>query len=133
MINEPIIPKAELLEIIKRFLADKNRGISLALFAELAGLNKDYIYDVFVERRNPLTENVQRRVSLAYNRYKRGEIAVMQNMNGTRYVQYRKIPKPSLRKVRKIVFTPEGLKLNIGIQNRNDYSNLNLDEQMRGK
>jgi hypothetical protein len=133
MINEPIIPKTELLETIRRFLADKNRGISLALFAELAGLNKDYIHDVFVERRNPLTENVQRRVSLAYNRYKRGEIAVMRNIDGTRYLEYRKVPKPSMRKVRRIEFTPDGLKIKIGIQNRNDYSHRNLNEQMRGK
>ncbi|NBO56670.1 MAG: hypothetical protein EBU84_19225 [Actinobacteria bacterium] len=30
-----IIPKKELLRIIKQFIADKNRGIPLELFAEL--------------------------------------------------------------------------------------------------
>ena len=39
------IPKRELLRVIKRFVKDQNRGISVKLFAELCGVDKDHLLD----------------------------------------------------------------------------------------
>jgi len=65
MLSE-VIPKRELLTIIKRFIKDKNRGISVKLFAELCGINKEHLLDVFFYRIHPLTEYIQIRVSKGY-------------------------------------------------------------------
>ena len=84
------IPKAELRKIMKRFLRDSQRGISIELFAQLAGLSASIIKSVFVYETEPLTEYVQRRVSKAYTEWKNGEVSIMQNRDQTRFVQYRK-------------------------------------------
>ena len=60
-----IHPRSELRRIIKRFLKDKERGISIPLFADLAGLSVVHIRDVFINESEPMTEYVQRRVSKA--------------------------------------------------------------------
>jgi hypothetical protein len=124
------LPKSVLRKTIKRFLQDKNRGISIALFAELAGLSESHIKDVFVYEKEPLTEYVQRRVSKAYNEWKNGEVAIMQNKNNTRFMQYRKEAKPVLQKTTSLHLINGEIKIKVGIANRYDYSNTTLDEQL---
>jgi len=63
-----VLPKKELLRVIKRFIKDKNRGISVKLFAELCGVDKEHLLDVFFYRIHPLTEYMQIRVSKGYQR-----------------------------------------------------------------
>ena len=128
-----VIPKAELLQLVKRFLADPNKAMSLDLFAELAGLSKNTIVNVFQNQTHPMTEITQRRVSKAYKSVVNGEVMVMQNRDKTRFVQYRK--KPELRLVRsnRILLVNGNLKVQLGVVNRNDYSRQNLDEQLRRK
>jgi hypothetical protein len=128
-----VIPKAELLQLVKRFLADPNKAMSLDLFAELAGLSKNTIVNVFQNETHPMTEITQRRVSKAYKSVVNGEVMVMQNRDKTRFVQYRK--KPELRLVRsnRISLVNGNLKVQLGVVNRNDYSRQNLDEQLRRK
>ena len=60
------ILKTDLLRIIKRFIADENRGISLKLFAEVAGISLRTLTDTFQKELFPVTEYVQIRVSKAY-------------------------------------------------------------------
>ena len=79
MALEGVIPKRELLAIIKRFIKDQNRGISVKLFAELCGINKEHLLDVFYYRVHPLTEYIQIRVSKGYKAWEKGEVAIMQN------------------------------------------------------
>ena len=128
-----VIPKAELLQLVKRFLADPNKAMSLDLFAELAGLSKNTIVNVFQNQTHPMTEITQRRVSEAYKSVVNGEVMVMQNRDKTRFVQYRK--KPELRLVRsnRISLVNGNLKVQLGVVNRNDYSRQSLDEQLRRK
>lgn len=125
------IPKVELRKIMKRFLRDSQRGISIELFAQLAGLSASIIKSVFVYETEPLTEYVQRRVSKAYTEWKNGEVSIMQNRDQTRFVQYRKDAKPVLEKKNSLQLVNGQIKLKIGIENRYDYSKLTLDEQLK--
>ena len=47
MTRPTVLTKVELLRIIKRFIADENRGISLKLFAEVAGISLRTLTDTF--------------------------------------------------------------------------------------
>jgi GH15 family glucan-1,4-alpha-glucosidase len=128
-----VIPKAELLQLVKRFLADPNRAMSIDLFAELAGLSKNTIVNVFQNETHPMTEITQRRVSKAYKSVVNGEVIVMQNKDKTRFIQYRKEPQLRLVKSNRISLVNGNLKVQFGVVNRNDYSRQNLDEQLRRK
>ena len=128
-----IHPRSELRRIIKRFLKDKERGISIPLFADLAGLSVAHIRDVFINESEPMTEYVQRRVSKAYQEWIRGEIAIMQNRDRTLFVQYRKEAKPVLQKSSKLTLVNGEIKINMGIKPKYDYSDLTLDEQLKGR
>ena len=125
------LPKRELKTIIKRFLKDKDRGISVQLFADLAGISKGHLMDVFFYESEPLTEMVQRRVSKAYEEWRDGEVAIMQNRDNTRFVQYRKEAKPVLEKTTALQFVNGGIKIRMGITNKYDYDVNDLDEQLK--
>jgi hypothetical protein len=128
---QPVIPRLELKRIIKRFLTDKNRGISIPLFAELCGVSVAILRLVFIKEEEPLTEYVQRRVSKGYQSWVRGEVAVMMNRDQTRFVQYRKEAKPKVARSMGLEVQNGQIKLKIGLKNKADYSNLDIDEQLR--
>jgi len=125
--------KAQLLKEIKRFAKDKNRGISLNLFAELCGISFSLFRDVFINEIDPMTESTQIRVSRGYAAYKRGEVAIMQNRDNTRFVQFRKEPKPMLERSTGLHVVDGQIKIKVGIRNAADYSQESLDEQLGGK
>jgi hypothetical protein len=112
-------------------LSDKNRGISIPLFAELCGVSVAILRLVFIKEEEPLTEYVQRRVSKGYQSWLRGEVAVMMNRDQTRFVQYRKEPKPRVARFIGLEVQNGQIKLKIGLKNKADYSNLDIDEQLR--
>ena len=126
------LSKKELTKHMQRFNADKDRGISIALFCELAGISKTHFQDVFLLNNEPLTETVQRRVSKAYQQWKAGNVKVMQRIDRTRYVDYRKTPQPIYMPKMGLQVTSEGIKLKVGMTNRHDYSEISLDEALRG-
>ena len=126
----PTLPKALLRKAMKRFLQDKDRGISVELFAQLAGLSKSHIKDVFVYETEPLTEYVQRRVSKSYNEWTSWEVAIMQNRDNTRFVQYRKESKPIMQKKTTLQMVDGKIGLKIGIAPKYDYLTQTLDEQL---
>ena len=126
--NAPL-PKTELKRQIKRFLLDKDRGISIPLFADLCGLSTAHIRDVFLEECEPLTEMVQMRVNKAYREWKEGNVRVMKRRDNTRYVDYRKEAYSPHMPSQKLVMTRDGIKLKVGMANRHDYSDKNLDER----
>ena len=128
---QPTIPKHELRRIIYNFLTDHDRGISVNLFAEVAGVSPGHLYDVFVHQTEPLTEMVQRRVSKAYKSWVNGEVAVMQNRDNSKFVQYRREPKPLFRKSLGLQLTNDGIKINLGMKPKYDYSTYTLDEQLK--
>jgi hypothetical protein len=128
MVNK-VYSKAELRRQVKRFLANPDRGISMQLFAELAGVSLSIIKAVFIYETEPMTEYVQRRVTKAYNEYQNGEVAIMQNKDKTRFVQYRKEAKPVMSKTTALQLVNGRIKIKVGIKNAHDYSDLTLDEQ----
>ena len=129
---QPVLTKVELKRLIKRFIADQDRGISVKLFAELCGVNQSHLLDVFVAESEPLTEYIQRRVSKGYQEWRAGNVRVMKRRDNTRYVEYRKEPKPPIFRSTGLKVTPEGIKIRVGLVNRHDYSELDLDEALRG-
>jgi alpha-galactosidase/6-phospho-beta-glucosidase family protein len=126
------LTKRELTKHMQRFNADKDRGISIALFAELAGISHGHFYDVFIYNTEPLTEMVQRRVSKAYQQWKAGNVKVMKRIDNTRYVDYRKESQPVFMPKMGLQVTSDGIKVKVGMVNRHDYSETTLDEALRG-
>lgn len=126
------LSKRELTKHMQRFNADKDRGISIALFAELAGISHSHFYDVFIYNTEPLTEMVQRRVSKAYQQWKAGNVKVMKRIDNTRYVDYRKESQPVFMPKMGLQVTSQGIKVKVGMVNRHDYSEISLDEALRG-
>ena len=126
------LSKRELTKHMQRFYADKERGISIALFAELAGISHGHFHDVFIYNHEPLTENVQRRVSKSYQQWKAGNVKVMKRHDNTRYVDYRKESQPVFMPKTWLQVTAEGIKVKVGMVNRHDYSEISLDEALRG-
>ena len=131
MLPDSVIPKKELKEIMKRFNADKDRGIGMKMFCDVAGISTASFKSIFVDEEQELSEYIQRRVSKAYKSWMNGEIAVMMNRNQTRFAQYRKEPKPRMVRDTRIAFENGQFKLNVGVRNSADYSITPLDEQMR--
>lgn len=130
-ISDKVLTKSELNVIIHRFLKDENRGISYKLFADLAGIDESTLTKVFLYRTMPMSEFVQRRVNKAYYEWLNGRVAVMERIDGTRYIQYRKEPKPRLARLQRIKIVGGKLVLDVGVGNKADYSQPTLDEQMR--
>jgi len=128
---KPTIPKSELKIIMRRFLSDHERGISIPLFSDLSGVSISQLRDVFLNDKEPLTEYVQRRVSKAYNEWKNGEVAIMQNRDSSKFVQYRKEARPALEKTNKLEVINGEIKIKLGISKKYDYSGSTLDEQLR--
>lgn len=127
------LPKSVLRKTMKRFLLDKNRGISQELFAELCGVSKKILQEVFIYEELPLTEHIQRRVSKGYMEWKNGEVAIMQNRDTSKFVQYRKESKPVLHKTTGLHLVNGEIKIKLGIRNKCDYdSNTLIDELERG-
>jgi hypothetical protein len=124
------IPRAELKRIIKRFLKDKDRGISIDLFADLCGLSTSIIKMVFIDETEPMTEYVQRRVSKGYTEYRDGEVAIMKNRDNTKFVQYRKEATPTMQRSTSLQMVNGQIKIKVGITNKYDYSVNSLDEQL---
>ena len=87
------LSKAELKRQIKRFLADKDRGISIPMFAQLAGISRATLLDVFDYETEPMSETTQRRVNKAYMQWKAGMVKVMSNRDRSRFIEYRKEAK----------------------------------------
>lgn len=125
------LSKKELMRQMKRFIADKDRGISIPLFAEVAGIHHQYIYTIFQTETYPLSEYYQLRVSKALQSWMAGELRVMQHKR-KKYVEYRREPKPPLMQSMGLRVTPDGIKIKVGMVNRHDYSELDLNEALRG-
>ena len=126
------MPKSQLKAVVKRFLKDKDRGISVQLFADLAGISKGHLMDVFYYESEPMTEMVQRRVSKAYVEWRDGEVAIMQNRDNTKFVQYRKEAKPVMERTTALQFVNGSIKIKMGVAHKYDYQVNDLDEQLKG-
>lgn len=126
------LSKEELKRQIKRFIMDKERGIGLVHFCEIAGVGHRQFLNIFHYETFPITEQMQIRVNRAYQYWKEGRLVVMKRGNNTRYVDFRKEPKPPIHPEMGLKMTSEGVKLRVGMVNRHDYSRPDLDEALRG-
>ena len=129
--DNKVIPRVELKRLVRKFILDKDRGISLNLFCEIVGISSQRLKDVVLLEEEPMTEYMQRRISKAYTAWLNGEIAIMQNRDRTKFVQYRKEAKPVLERSQRLEFSNGQIKLKLGITNKYDYSDLTLDEQLK--
>lgn len=115
-------------------LADEKRGISIARFADLCGVHYTTLYNVFVHETESLSEYVQRRVNIGYDKWRSGRVTVMKRPDNTRYLVVGKDPAPVLRKHTGLQYTPDkGFTVVTGLRNRLDYSAHPLNFKPRGK
>ena len=128
-----MMTKRELYRQMDRFAKDKNRAVSWEFFGELAGISPLYLREIFIYRKHPMSETTQIRVSRALEKLKNGEVTVMQNRDQTRFLQYNKEPKPRVVRDNRIAFENGQFKLQIGLRNKSDYSQPDLNEQIGDK
>jgi len=108
---------------MKLFLEDKDRGISIKNFCELAGISDRLFFYIFREGTAPLTEETQRGLNRAYKHWKEGKIRVMKKRTNETYPDYRKEPVQPLIPMSKLVMTNTGFKVQNKPLNRHDYAN----------
>jgi len=124
------LSKEQLRVEMERFLADEDKGISVTVFAEACGLSKDTINKVFLSRTRPLTEMVQARVNRGYAAWKAGLLRTMKRRDNTVFADYRKKPEVPILPSSRLTYENGSFRLKIGLQNRHDYSNPSLKEQL---
>ncbi len=116
---------------MERFFDDKDRGISIKNFADIAGYTEDYLRKIFVQRTEELSSTAQIRISRALVSWRRGEIRVMETpITRKRYAEYRPKGEAKTRINRKVSFEIKdgAIRLQPGPVNRMDYSQAGLDE-----
>jgi hypothetical protein len=79
-----------------------------------------------------MSENTQIRVNRAYMEWKQGRVRVMQRKDRTRFVEYKPKAEPVITPQMGVRMTSEGLKIQLGMVNRRDYSTYDLNEALRG-
>ena len=126
-----IYPKGELYRMMDRFHKDPKRVISWHFLAEMTGLSEGHLKDVFVNKKHPLTEMIQIRVSYAMRRIEAGEVQIMQNHDRTRFIQYNKENKPKIVRSNGLRVKNGQIRLKLGLRNANDYSDETFDEQLK--
>ena len=126
-----IYPKGELYRMMDRFHKDPKRVISWHFLAEMTGLSEGHLKDVFVNKKHPLTEMIQIRVSYAMRRIEAGEVQIMQNHDRTRFIQYNKENKPKIVRSNGLRVQNGQIRLKLGLKNANDYSDETFDEQLK--
>jgi hypothetical protein len=121
------LTKKELLRQVKKFLQDPDRGISHMMFAELCGIDMWFMRQVFLDEERPLSETVQIRVNKGYDAWKKGLVKTMQRKDRSRYVDYRTKAEPLLAPSMGLKLVGGELKLRVGMVNRRDYSQRDLN------
>jgi hypothetical protein len=119
------LDKKTLMQELELFANDKDRGISLDNFCEVAGISSRLFRYVILEKTMPMTELTQRRLNKAYRDWKDGRIKVMKKRNNETYPDYRKEPQVPMLSVSKLVLTNNGFKIQNKPVNRHDYANFN--------
>ena len=124
--------RKEIREAVARFKADENRVFSEKLLAEAAGISHATYRLVFYEG-HEMSEMVQIRMERALKALANGELRVMRNRNKSKYVEYRREPKPDMQRGIHLNMKNGRISLSTGLRNLNDYSNPSLKEQLGKK
>jgi hypothetical protein len=126
-----VTARKDLLKHLRRFAEDKDRGISIALFSDLCGISQSLMVRI-IDGRLPMSEWAQRRISKALSEWKLGKVAVMQNRDHSRYVEYRREDRPVARKTCELRSNGKIIQLVVGVKLKGDYSQPGLAETLRG-
>lgn len=124
------LTKAELYRQMTRFSEDANSPFSWQSMSEVCGISADHLRKVFIYRTVPLTEETQVRVSRALEKIKRGDVTVMYNKDKSRFIKHNNEPKPRVMRGYQIKLIDGQLRVQPGLVNRNDYSQITLKEQL---
>jgi hypothetical protein len=130
--NQDNLSQKELLRQVRKFVDDPNRGISMNMFYELCGISRHIFEETFIKQTQPMSVTTQIRVNKALRDLRAGRVKVMRRPDRTHYVDYRREDAPVMRPKIGLVKTADGIKIRIGLKNRSDYSDIDLDEAMRG-
>lgn len=130
MVRIKALSKHELYRQMSRYADDANTPFSWASFSELCGVSASHLRKIFVYRDSPLTEDVQVRVSRALEKMKAGDVTVMYNKDKSRFIKHNPEPKPRIARGYQIKLIDGQLKVQPGLVNRNDYSQITLKEQL---
>ena len=123
--------KLELKKQLKRFIKDPDRGISVPKFAEMCGCDPSLLYHVFIMEDKPLTEPMQIRIGRVFHDWQLGRIGVFRSKAAGEFPAYKKDEKIPLFRHMGLKVTPDGIKMDIGLRNRHDYSYTTLDEALK--
>lgn len=121
--------RKEIREAVARFKADPNRAFSEALLAEAAGISHSTFRLVF-DKNNEMPEWVQIRMERVLKALAAGELRIMRNRDRTKYVEYRREPKPDMQRGIRLELKNGRISINPGLRNLNDYSQPSLKEQL---
>ena len=121
--------KAEIRKAIARFRADEGRVVSEYMFCELAGIGYRTFRQVFVDGTN-MSVQTQLRVERALKALERGDVRIMQGKGGVRSVEYRREPRPDLRRGFGLQVKDGKIGLKIGVENANCYTAPTLKDQL---
>lgn len=131
----PVLPQSVLRERFLRFWNDKERGISKSAFAEMCGLSIELLKQVFVDKRLPMTAQTQVAVSKTLREWEEGRFRIERQKG--RYgekaidvVVWDREPKPTVKRVARLMFTEHGFQVKLVTERRGDYSQPTLKQQM---
>jgi len=125
-----ILPKAEIYRQMERFWQDKDKTLSIQMFADFCGLSPSLLYRVFHDKTLPMTEHTQICVSRALERMARGDVVMVYGRDQSRKLLYRQEPKPRMAKSNTLTMKNGKVSLKVGLKNKSDYSEPTFDEQL---
>lgn len=126
-----IMPKAEIYRQMDRFWKDRDKTLSIAMFAELCGLSESLLKRVFYVKDMDMSEHTQIAVSRALERMTRGDVMMVYDRDLKRKLFYKQKPEPRLTKSMSLTVDGGKIGLKIGVKNKSDYSQPDFTEQMK--
>jgi methylphosphotriester-DNA--protein-cysteine methyltransferase len=125
-----MMTKVEMYKTVDRFMADKNRVISMKMLCVLAGISKDTFVNVFKHKTTPLTPTTQIRLERAFEAIERGEVAVTQKWDRTRHVHYQRKAEPQFKRGFALTVRGGRIAVKTGLVNANCYRGKTFSEEL---
>lgn len=114
--------KKQLRAAVMRFLADKNRVLSMENLCALAGISHDTFRDVFQLRKTSMTIPTQIRMEKALKALQKGEVTVQRNPDRTITARYRRKAQPDIARGLSLTMKNGRIAIKTGLVNVNDYT-----------
>jgi hypothetical protein len=127
-----MMTRAEIRKAVRRFMRDDTKVLSQNNLCELAGISKMTFQNVFLYGHN-MSDETQLRMERAIIAIEKGFVALMQYPDQSRHPEYRRQPKPELRRGLGLTLKDGRIGLKIGLENANNYRAPTLGEQLDEK